>query len=125
MFETKLPYDWENASAVDLDGTLCAHCYPDPPGRPYTDVINALRYRKKQGRYIIIHSCRMTPPNNLEEQRKLIFSFLVNNDVPFDMIWDGKGKPIAAEYIDDRAKTPSEFVWEVMTASEKGWEDKE
>ncbi len=118
---SELPYDWNKALAVDFDGTITHdNNYPEKPEKPNERIVKALQYAKKIGYYIIIHSCRMTPPNDTEEQRELIFNFCIENDVPFDVIWDTPGKPIAFIYIDDRAMEPYYFAFCMLD----GWLDK-
>jgi hydroxymethylpyrimidine pyrophosphatase-like HAD family hydrolase len=53
--------------------------------------INRLR---ELGYYIIIHSC-----NDVDWIKQVLH----DNDVRYDSIWDDRGKPIAAAYIDDKA----------------------
>lgn len=54
----------------------------------------AMERLREQGHKILIHSC-----NN----KKWIEKVLNDNDILYDYIWDGAGKPVCSAYIDDRA----------------------
>ena len=92
----------------DLDGTLAVQGEwrgYSSIGAPIMSVIKDLRRAKRKGTYIIIHSCRVTTldnkinPDSLDVMRK----WLKDNDVPYDEIWMGVGKPYGNEYWDNAA----------------------
>lgn len=101
--------------AVDFDGTLCDHEYPNigkikPGAKEALDLFRALGYT------IMIWTCRTCHFNydvfggdptqpTLERTRVLeMKDFLKLHDIPYDIIDDGsKGKPGADYYIDDKA----------------------
>jgi len=109
--------------AVDFDGTLCDHAYPEigavkPGAKAALDIFKALGYE------IIIWSCRSchwdydiyggdpAQPVLERKQVKAMVDFLKANDIPFDHIDDGsKGKPSADFYIDDKA-IPYQNNWD-------------
>ena len=106
--------------AVDLDGTIIEFDWETYQsirdfGKVDRDMTKALKKARAQGWYVIIHSCRMTPmvyePDGLTAKTALIHlrCFLVDNDIPFDDIWVGPGKPVAKFYVDDRGLRPEEF----------------
>lgn len=101
--------------AVDFDGTLCDHAFPNI-GAVKPGAREALEMFRSLGYHIIIWSCRSchyfyeifggsadTPV--LERQRmKEMIAFLDVESIPYDSIDDGsKGKPSADFYIDDKA----------------------
>lgn len=43
--------------AVDFDGTLCEHCYPEI-GQPHVDLIQSLIEARKRGHKLILCTCR-------------------------------------------------------------------
>jgi len=76
--------------AVDFDGVLCQ---PDAQSTPYPGAREAISLLRENGWVVIIHSC-----NN----SKWIERWMNNQDIRFDYIWDGAGKPVANVYLDDR-----------------------
>ena len=99
--------------AVDFDGTLCTDCFPKI-GQPNTALIELLKGLRRQGRQIILWTCRCG--NQLEEAvewcRKWELEFdAVNENLP-EIIerYGSDGRKIYADvYIDDK----SCFPWEV------------
>ncbi len=89
--------------AVDFDGTVVDHKYPDI-GALKTGAREALKAFKKGGHKIAIWTCRA----GKEEQA--VREFLIQNDLPFDSINTpvpgsdlGTRKIYADVYIDDKA----------------------
>jgi len=89
--------------AVDFDGTLCEHRFPEI-GEPKPDVIEYIREQAKQGTKIILHTCRDN--HYLAEA----VAWCIENSVPIHAVndnpWVGfgkSGKLYADIYIDDRA----------------------
>lgn len=88
--------------AVDFDGTLVEHEYPDiGPIKP--GAAEALRSFKKAGHKILIWTCRQ----GAEEQNVRLF--LLQNNIPFDSIntpvpgYDLATRKVYADlYIDDK-----------------------
>ena len=109
MKHTNLPYDFNKSIAVDGDGTLWEACYPNPPEKPIKKTVELLRELHKQGWYIIIYSCRFTPPNNVYNQGAEVSNFLDINDVPYAILWNSPGKPVCRFYLDDSAYRPEEI----------------
>ena len=103
--------------AVDFDGTLCTDCFPKI-GQPNTALIELLKGLRRQGRQIILWTCRCG--NQLEEAvewcRKWELEFdAVNENLP-EIIerYGSDGRKIYADvYIDDK----SCFPWEVKAIS--------
>ena len=105
---------------VDLDGVLAKfdkwegveNFGPVIPGARF--FLEALR---RVGFKIIIHTVRCSPDENEEPKNwfkqcrgswpdhlvMIVAAWLNANDLPFDEIWHGCGKPLADVYIDDRA----------------------
>lgn len=107
--------DWLKTIPLDFDGTITTdNSYPDPPQHMRSGMDKCCRRLKEQGYYIIIHSCRLTPPNDVEKQKKIIFDFCLQNNIPFDAMWTGQGKPIGICYVDDRSVQPHEFMHLVL-----------
>jgi hypothetical protein len=72
---------------IDFDHTIVDHDLPLPGAK------QAIMQLKEAGYAIMIHSC-----NN----KQWIEKVLRDNDIHFDHIWDGQGKPAVDAYIDDR-----------------------
>lgn len=73
---------------VDFDHTLVERDTPLPGAK------EAMHALKDAGHTILIHSC------NNPEWIRLVLS---NNDIPYDGVWEGHGKPVCDWYVDDRA----------------------
>ena len=114
---------------VDLDGVLAKLDKWEGVER-FGPVIPGARFfleeLRRKGFRIIIHTVRCSPDVNppIEEGNlpsgpkwlpggrvafwttylvDLVRQWLTENDLPFDEIWSGRGKPLADIYIDDRA----------------------
>lgn len=94
--------------AVDVDGTIAIYkkwtSYLDV-GVPVASVVESMRQEKAAGTYIIIHTCRVSALDGqvIPEAIDSLRMWLRVNDIPFDEIWLGTGKPYANEYWDDKA----------------------
>lgn len=75
--------------AVDFDGTIRDWDTNKPLPRA-KETINILR---EKGWKILIHSCNSS---------EFIKQWMNDNDIRYDSIWSGTGKPVAAYYLDDR-----------------------
>ncbi len=94
----------------DLDGTLAN--YDDGwqgievIGKPLARGCKLLRAASKYCK-IIIFTCRanmsLNKGHTIDEVRQIIANWLITNNLPFDEIYFGQGKPIADAYVDDRA----------------------
>lgn len=109
MNNLDLPYDFNKSIAVDGDGTLWEACYPNPPEKPIEKTVKLLRELHKRGWWIVIHSCRLTEPNDPALQYKAIMVFLTENKIPYNVIWCSPGKPVCRFYLDDSAYRPEEI----------------
>jgi hypothetical protein len=90
---------------VDLDDTICESNYP-LFGKLLAGAKESIAAIKQAGHYITILSCRTGEelvPNALarKKQKYNIIEFLQKNDIPFDEVYEGIGKPIADAYIDN------------------------
>ncbi len=94
-------------AAVDFDGTLAEHVWPDPGiGEPIQDNIDKLVELVQNGYKIIIHTSRGW------EGYELIEAWLNHYSIPFDRIVCGK--LLAKVYIDDRAIPADAESWMPM-----------
>lgn len=84
--------------AVDFDGTLCEHCWPEC-GPPRVTVVEAVRALHAMGWRVVVQSCRAQTEDNLLVE---MAAWLAEHGVPCDEIWRGTGKPSAHAYLDDR-----------------------
>lgn len=73
--------------AIDFDHTIIEG------DKAITGAREAINIFREKGHKIIIHSC-----NNIG----WIIKTLTNNDIRYDQIWEGIGKPLADLYIDDK-----------------------
>lgn len=104
-------------TAVDFDGTLVENKFPEI-GIPKIDVIEKVRKRKKEGRYIILWTCRAG------KELQAAIEFCESHDIPIDNVnkdapWilDRFGEPdrlpyckvFADEYIDDKGVNPDDW----------------
>lgn len=88
---------------IDFDHTLVEGDVPLPGAK------DALQRLHDAGHIILIHSC-----NNPDWIRRV----LNNNEMYYDGVWEGQGKPVCDWYIDDRA-IPFNGSWgAVLEASE-------
>jgi len=56
---------------------------------------------------VLIHTARISQevahPHSLGFVKQHVIDWLTNNSIAFDDVWEGKGKPVAVMYVDDRA----------------------
>jgi hypothetical protein len=76
--------------AVDFDHTIRDTGFTD---EPLPGARDAMALIHENGHKIMIFSCN---------DKDHIEQWMRNHDIWFDAIWDGKGKVVAAAYIDDR-----------------------
>lgn len=100
--------------AIDLDGTILRidmfkwmKYGMEYFGTPMPYVRTALTELRNMGWRIIIHTCRLNPKVNtrgtMAEAKKKVENALKENNIPYDEVYSGIGKPLADYYIDDRA----------------------
>lgn len=95
-----------NYLAVDFDGTLCEHDFPEI-GAAKKDVIKIVKYLQRDGTKLILHTCREDTAER--EYLKDALRWCASNGLMFDAInenpWVGFGreKMYADVYLDDRA----------------------
>lgn len=98
-------------AAVDFDGVLAAHGGwkgADHFGEVISEGRDLCRLLRDMNFEIIILTSRMceeyTPTRSKRERiREGLEQWLKANDVPFDFVWHGIGKPSATAYFDDHA----------------------
>lgn len=77
--------------AVDFDHTI-----RKGDNTPFEGTRIAINQLRELGHYILIHSCN---------DPDFIKAWMEDNDIRFDGVWVGNGKPVAVCYLDDRAAT--------------------
>ncbi|MFA6971405.1 MAG: hypothetical protein WC208_08400 [Gallionella sp.] len=88
--------------AIDFDGTICEHKFP-AIGEPKRSVKRVMKALHDAGCKIIIYSCRCNPSlPDFPKYQDEMEAWLKEQELPYDEIWKGIGKPIAHVYIDDR-----------------------
>lgn len=95
--------------AIDFDGTIHDWQHPVPGrkmGPPFPYAKEALEKMRAGGHKVIIHSCN---------RREVIEGWMRYFEIPYDYIWDEKGKPVADYYIDDNAVRFVPNNWEEIT----------
>lgn len=93
---------------VDLDGVL-AH-YDGWKGiqhfgEPFADAADFTK-KLSEVAHIIIHTTRCNAEkngDNVDDLKKYVKNWLDKNNITYDEIYTGQGKPYAKAYIDDRA----------------------
>ena len=110
--------------AVDFDGTLCEHKYPDI-GPPHTNIITRLKQMKAAGFALILWTCR--EGKDLEDAIEWCKGFGLEfdrvNEGPYPDMPDTTacGRKIYADYyLDDRNIT----IWQFLNDPEV-WYEKE
>lgn len=86
-----------------------------PKNRPMEGARDALSAIHEQGHYVTVHSC-----NNANWIRQMC----EEHDLRVDVVWEGRGKPVAAAYIDDRGVTyagdwPAAIIEAMVFANER------
>lgn len=104
----------------DIDGTLCPikqsyEKYEDLV--PYANIIERLKYYKKNGAKIVLYTSRNMNSYNGNiglinvNTAKILLKWLEKWDVPYDEIIYGKPWPgHQGFYVDDRSVRPNEFL---------------
>jgi hypothetical protein len=94
--------------AVDLDG-LILHTPPKATGRfpvplmpPNPGAQSLLQSLRDVGLFVIVHTARISGAGTTHTVAE-ITDHLKKYLLPFDLVWDQRGKPIAHAYLDDRA----------------------
>ena len=102
--------------AVDFDGTICEHKFPEI-GEPKMDTIEYLRCQHKLGTKIILHTCREdTEEGKWTGYLQAALDWCREMSVPVDAVnenpWvDYGGRKMYADiYIDDRAVNVKDIV---------------
>ena len=104
-----------NNICVDLDGVLARYDGWKGIrhfGKPFPYAREFMKSLSKLG-HVVIFTCRCKEPEehdiamaeglSVDERKKLVEEWLNKNEIPFDEIYVGQGKPFAQVYIDDRA----------------------
>src|ERR671924_243276 len=115
---------------VDLDGTICEHCYP-AFGAPIAGAKEALQRLKAAGFWIVIHTVRTSSTWQAAESYvpevnspEAVSAFLQRHQIPYDEIWM-HDKPLAVAYIDDRnlrlVGDRAESNWHEIVAALMPW----
>lgn len=86
---------------IDWDDTLVGYKKFGEPGEWLPDACAALRFFKKHGWTVVIHSCRASWPEGLAEIRAKLLTIGVRESARVK-IHTEPGKPLAMAYIDDR-----------------------
>ena len=107
--------------AVDFDGTLCEHQFPEI-GEPNLALISILMNKRKQGDKLILWTCRhgIKLEEAIEWCRNCGLEFdAINDDLPeIKETFKGKSEKIFADiYIDDRNILIKDFINENRTPS--------
>jgi len=95
--------------AVDFDGTLCEHRFPDI-GEPIPEMIAYVKAQHARGTKIILHTCRDG------EYSRAAVEWCKEMGVPVDAVNEnpwveyGKKKLYADIHIDDRAVNVNEII---------------
>lgn len=105
--------------ALDFDGTIYGAKFVHPElvdGEPTTGAMEWLKEQLSIGVTIIIHTCRLTPPNpdnstwNMHAEQSLVIDaiktwlgqWLSSDEVDALQWWTHAGKPSAQMYLDDK-----------------------
>ena len=95
--------------AIDFDRVINPHyrgwyngeIYDDPPDH----VRVGMQALYDAGHNVIIHTARTGSEDRddagIEEQKEMIDEWCNRNGIPYTKIWTGRGKPVAAVYVDD------------------------
>jgi len=103
--------------AVDFDGTLCEHVYPEI-GEPKKEVLDWIYEQQRQGAKIILWTCRegfeLKKAIDWCRDQGLIFDAINENIPELKNREFGIRKPYADIYLDDRAMDLSMFQAKAM-----------
>lgn len=107
----------KNTIAVDFDGTLCRHCFPEigPVLTVHENVARFIKEKRQEGSTIILYTCRENLPERdyLDEAvewckaRGIEFDYV--NENPENPFQPTGRKLFADMYIDDKAVNVREF----------------
>ena len=98
-----------NSVAVDLDGVICRMDRYMAYDKFGPIIPGAREFMERLGEIarVVIHTSRCSPEasgvQNVRELQKNVERFLERNQIPFDEVWIGVGKPACRAYVDDRA----------------------
>ena len=105
---------------IDIDGTLCPIKKNNEKYEelvPYKNILEKLRYYKKNGAKIILYTSRNMNSYNgnigiiNKNTAKILLAWLDKWDIPYDEIIYGKPWPgHKGFYVDDRTVRPDEFL---------------
>ena len=93
---------------VDLDGTLAIETRwrgIGPIGHPFPGARHFLEELRENAR-VVIYTVRCNPSvqsGYSPDAKQLVEKWLDEHELPYDEVYCGAGKPVAAAYIDDRA----------------------
>lgn len=104
------------AVCVDLDGVLADDSAgwqgPEVIGPPMPGAKEFMEELSETA-YVIVFTCRTKEVENLsgvdlssytkDRMRSVIAAWMDKHGIPYDEVYTGQGKPLAAAYIDDRA----------------------
>jgi hypothetical protein len=96
-----------NYIAVDFDGTLCEHRFPEI-GEPIYKTMRFICYHAERGAKIILHTCRENAPDGRQYLTEAV-EWCKDHAVPIHAVNEnpwvpfGRRKIYADIYIDDRA----------------------
>ena len=98
-------------AVFDFDGTITLeNTYPEMSD-PNPEVVANMRYCLDNGVEVVVHSCRlsddMNTPQEIEENKILLESYLKGNEIPYTRICEDS-KPAAVFYCDDKAVLPND-----------------
>lgn len=82
---------------IDFDHTIAKNEDIEPGDRyhkPFPGARDAILNMKESGYKIMIHSCN---------RKAWIEEWMKHWDIPYDLVWDGLGKPVCSAYVDDLA----------------------
>ena len=77
-----------NYIAVDFDGTLCEHEFPEI-GRPCRGIIEFVRSKHAEGSKIILYTCRDDRPERQYLQEAIVWC--MEHNIPIDAVNETRG----------------------------------
>jgi hypothetical protein len=100
----------KKVAAVDFDGVIHKYGNGWQKGIIYDETVpgakDGVQALKDAGFYILIYTTRTNPQFRRKgepEQYDQLVQYLEKNEIPYDQIYVGSGKPMADIYLDDRA----------------------
>jgi hypothetical protein len=82
-------------AAVRLEGTLC-----DGDQEPIPGALDRLRELRDEWFVVVV-----SPLTHTDQGTRIVFDWLIRNDVPYDELWCSPGIPPADTWIDNEAAT--------------------